>query len=563
MVQGYYTLEEAAQILKMSTEELTQMAQKRQIRAFADRGTWRFRSQDVEEMARRRGQSSDELPGLGATAGESRPAKTEKHEEVFSFDVSPDSSDEIQLDKAASPASAKPGSDSDVKLVLDSDSGEIDINAEAKSAGAAAPKKKNGADGGKDTHVPEAPSDSEVHLVPLDEPDALNLGEQTTKTGSDSDIRLEEDTTTASKSARRDAMPATEEIPIDLDSELKKADQSRARPGSKSSPPAPAASPFELSDADLELPAESGASIKKKQEDTSDPDFDLSPTTGSSDEISLSEIVIDEEPAKPSGKGKGKASRPADAKSKLADSDAGAPSSSDEIEFELSLDSDADKADDKAAVAEDSSSSEFELTLDDSGGLAPLEEKGSESGETDIFETDLEVPALDEESGSEVVPLDESDTDLESSDFDFDPESSESGSAVVAIDDEADDAAKTVARKTPVKGKGKGKPVESAIADVDEILGEGGDESSAIAELEDDELAEPVAARRPVVAAGPANWGSLPAIVMLPCVLVMSLLAIMAFELLHDMWGYKQSYKPTGVLIRPIASMFAELPPDQ
>jgi hypothetical protein len=44
---------------------------------------------------------------------------------------------------------------------------------------------------------------------------------------------------------------------------------------------------------------------------------------------------------------------------------------------------------------------------------------------------------------------------------------------------------------------------------------------------------------------------------------VMSLLAVMAFELLHDMWGYKQSYKPTGVLIRPISGMFADLPPDQ
>src|SRR5205814_6314002 len=89
MVQGYYTLEEAARILKMTSEDLTQMAQKRQIRAFADRGTWRFRSQDVEEIARRRGQSSDEVQSLAATTPADAPkAKTEKHEEVFNFNIS-------------------------------------------------------------------------------------------------------------------------------------------------------------------------------------------------------------------------------------------------------------------------------------------------------------------------------------------------------------------------------------------------------------------------------------------------------------------------------------------
>src|SRR5262249_15318913 len=63
MVQGYYTLEEAARILGMQTEQLSQMAQHREVRAFADRGTWRFRTQDIEELARRRGVGSNpDLP---------------------------------------------------------------------------------------------------------------------------------------------------------------------------------------------------------------------------------------------------------------------------------------------------------------------------------------------------------------------------------------------------------------------------------------------------------------------------------------------------------------------
>jgi excisionase family DNA binding protein len=539
MVQGYYTLEEAAQILKMATEELTQMAQKRQIRAFADRGTWRFRAQDVEEMARRRGQSSDEVQSLAAPP--QRPAKAEKQDEVFHFDLSDGTGDKVDLGQAASPAAAKPGSDSDVKLVLDSDSAEV----EAGGRGA-----------NKKTHVPEAPADSEAQLIPLDEPDALGLGEQIGLSASDSDIRLEE---AAAKTAKRpEDMPRTEEVHIDLDKELLKADDSRKKTRKS-------ASPFELSDSNLDLPqAPKAGKAAKPVDDTSDPEFDLSPTAGSSDEISLSEIELEED--KPRAPGGVNLSKPADSGIKLA-KDSGSPSSSDEIEFELSLDSDSDADAGPAAThaaADESSSSEFELTLDDSGGLAPLEEKAPDSGETDIFETDLEVPALDEESGSEVVPLDESDTDLESSDFDFDPESAESGSQVVALDDEADDAAATVARKAPARTAAAQVEEDSGVAEVDEILSDSAEPDSPISELADDELAEPVVARKMVpVAAAPSNWGVLPAIIMLPCVLLMTLLLIMAFELLHDMWGYKQSFKPTGVLIRPIAQMFSELPPDQ
>lgn len=65
MAQGYYTLEEAAQILSISTDELKQIARRGEIRSFQDRGTWRFRVQDVQEMARRRGAGSDPELRLG------------------------------------------------------------------------------------------------------------------------------------------------------------------------------------------------------------------------------------------------------------------------------------------------------------------------------------------------------------------------------------------------------------------------------------------------------------------------------------------------------------------
>ena len=58
MVQGYYTLQEAAQVAAIAVDELRQMAQRGQLRSFQDRGTLRFRIQDIQELARQRGQSS-------------------------------------------------------------------------------------------------------------------------------------------------------------------------------------------------------------------------------------------------------------------------------------------------------------------------------------------------------------------------------------------------------------------------------------------------------------------------------------------------------------------------
>ena len=55
----FYTLEEAARVLGMSAEELKSKAQSREVRAFLDGGSWRFRVVDVDELARRRGLGSD------------------------------------------------------------------------------------------------------------------------------------------------------------------------------------------------------------------------------------------------------------------------------------------------------------------------------------------------------------------------------------------------------------------------------------------------------------------------------------------------------------------------
>jgi hypothetical protein len=206
-----------------------------------------------------------------------------------------------------------------------------------------------------------------------------------------------------------------------------------------------------------------------------------------------------------------------------------------ESEFELSLEPPKAKGPKTPAAGEPEGSSEFELTLDESGsGLAPLED----SGEKDIFETDFDMPALEDESGSEAVALDEPDTNLESSDFDLAASDSgtgegESGSQVVALDEEeADEGAATVAKRRAEVAE------EEEAGEIEELVGE---------EAPEEEL-------EPAAVAAPAEWGTLwVLLLLLPTTLVMGFLAILSFELLHSMWGYNQPYKPTGAILKPLA----------
>src|SRR5215472_16280527 len=99
-MQQYYTLEQAAQILRISPEQLKEMARKKEIRAFQDRSGWRFRAQEIDEMARAKGYGSDpELP-LGEAA-KIKPGDSGGNE-VFNFNLGADDSDEVGLGKEPS-----------------------------------------------------------------------------------------------------------------------------------------------------------------------------------------------------------------------------------------------------------------------------------------------------------------------------------------------------------------------------------------------------------------------------------------------------------------------------
>ena len=200
-----------------------------------------------------------------------------------------------------------------------------------------------------------------------------------------------------------------------------------------------------------------------------------------------------------------------------------------DMDFELSLDAPPSgklgpRTGPLARASGVDSSSEFELTLDESSGSAEALVAGAvEEGKGDIFETDFDLPAVDE-SGSEVVAV-ETDTDLDGG-FEVADVSSDEA-AVLSSSDEAEaveleeDAEPSAARA--LRG---------------------------VSRDEDDEFA-PAGVR--TVAAAPPAWGALPAAVLLPSMIVLFLGSLMSFEALRGMWGYHQPSKPANALVRGVA----------
>jgi hypothetical protein len=652
MVQGYFTLQEAAQFLNMNPDELKQMAQRKEVRSFQDRGTLRFRVQDVEELGRRRGTSSSD-PEL--VLGEAPPAtprvvpkspaspRTPPRQEVpagddvFDFSLGSDEGVDIgqeiladlppgsrksgpkphsssQGRKSGSrspqpqgsgsdvrlvPEAAKAGSDSDVRLT----GHDSDIRASAlpqtprvtKSPGTISPTPKKGPGSSseigakKGSRAAPQPPDSGVRLVPMDSDsdvkivgagsDEVPLGAAPPPSASDSDIRLEK--SAPPKDSGEGELVQTEEI--DLDEEVRRQDalkkpEGKVKPRSKLN--FPTTSPFELSDSDLDVPAappKSGARSKvgpktpspktptKAPSPSDSSDFDLSPAGGthpdSSDDFSLElpdDSALGGEPVGLSGPSSGiSLNNPVDAGISLEE---GTPAANDfdfdlslEVEatpkpaaanpadsgseFELTLDDSGPQA--AASSPTDSDSSEFELTLDDSGGVAPLEEEQpqlkADSGEKDIFETDFEVPALEEDS--------EAQTDLDSSDFDIALDDSaieeESASQVVALDEEADEAAATRADEAEAEAEVEAEKFGGLEAEEDD------EEAAVLADIDD---AKTVVKERLVE---PAPWGPLPVVFMLPCVVVMVLVGLLGFELVQTSGGYKAP----GVLTKAVSDM--------
>jgi len=563
MAQQYLTLEEAAQRLGMSADALREMAKKKEIRAFQDRGNWRFKASDIEEEARRRG--ADSAPELALSEGKT----------------------------------VRTSSDADVHLALDdhlslSDDSEVQFDVPKPGV--------RPADSGVRL---DRGSDSDVKLV------------EESKSPSDSDIRLHD---AAKGNPGSSANIITEEIDLDaeeakLQAKAAKSPKPRAQTTqyNPNMPVLPTTSPYEISEPDVDL---SKIKTKNVQDGSSEHEMIAFDPDKVRDELGSGEIPLlpsDEEvdfggvPAPNAGNSGINLKDAVDSGISLEEG------GSDELAFELSLDKESTpkpeaksaKASKKAADPQtpEDSSSEFELSLDEDSSMDPssssefelsldsgpdlaLESSDSEFELTldedsvarddsdeakDIFEeTNLELEPLGEESGSEVVSLDQ-DTDLEESEFDIDLEQidEESASQVVSLDEEeADDAAATIAQKrsgTPGKAKaGKAKAVAEDEPELD--FGEFEEDEqpqkkpakkkSAVADLDEEDLDDLEDLRSAAAPAASADWGPVPAIFLFPTFIVLFLVGIMSFELIQGMWGYHRSTKVGKPIIDNIARLF-------
>lgn len=191
MAKKYLSLEEAAERIGVDPDELKKARERGDIRAFADRGTWKFREDDVDELGRKRQADSDpEVPIFKA------PPPVPKNDDMaitlnFGDDVDDDGSSidlggELDRSVGEQPTIVRKnrddlaGSDSDVRLVFDDSllpEEETDLNPVSELEHS-------------DSDVrlipgPDVGSDSDVTLVP--DPASFRTSGGS---GSDSDVTL-------------------------------------------------------------------------------------------------------------------------------------------------------------------------------------------------------------------------------------------------------------------------------------------------------------------------------------------------------------------------------------
>lgn len=497
MVQSFYTLQEAANVLGMSEDELKRMAQSREVRAFADGGSWKFRQQDIEELARTRQHGSDPDLQLSDSESSSDSDSSDLLDEdaQVMLDVMP-GEDFGDDDSAKTIIGVKGGgsaSDSDVRLLLADDNGDSDVRLVGDSA-------------------------ASLGGAAVDD-DAVDLGDEIAKAPSDSDIRMTFEDSVVSPSVFGDEEQGsdfgerTEEITLreeDFDLALSGDSGIRQATGGKA--------PIEdqsASDDDLDFNFDDDMSTGFKVEGGSDFDLagfdsddDLSSTGKKADSrddltVPLDSIKLQDD----------------DEIGLADDSDitAGAPDSG------INLNRPDDSGISLESQDQESSDSEFELSLDS-------------DSETDIFGSD-ELPAFkdDDEDDHPVRVSAQAETE-EVSDSDFElaidedfEEDDESGSEVVAIDEDEEEV--------PVEAE-----YEEDYDDYEDVAATG----------------EPMALQRGAVGGPVASNPPWPGWLAAPLSITACLLivcGIMMVEAMRNAWSHQTPYTLSGTVINQVVNL--------
>lgn len=527
----FYTLEEAARVLGMSAEELKLKAQQRDVRAFLDGGSWRFRVADVEELARRRGMGSDPDLSLSDLELEVSGASDSGDRDI---DLS-----EFQL------GVAKPNSPKDSGVVRGGEDEDVLFDDMSLPPSPAASSSSTII--GMRPSSGKMPSDSDVRLVPE------NSGSKGT---SDSDVRL-------APSSPRGRQPS------DSDVTLVSGSDSALRP----SPSDSALRPSPAGADDTSTPRKNpmlGSSAELEVEEGSDSDFELTPSSvidalqpDSGSDFELTALDGSDEfeatPAprspsdsdvtgvQPSNSGVN-LGRPSDSGINLSGVGGFDFNSADSIEL-APLDEDIPQdtrkkpaAAPSPAAKKKSDPSETALpikgsAMDPSATALPIKRK---KGEKDIFEdTDFEVDALDSGQDDRTVQLD--------APSDFDLGDVDSGSEVFALDeDEIDENAATAMGPAALAGD------DDEFDDGGSVSGES---DSAWGDVEADEPSTPSQAAVSARSASPAlavrggpevEWGGAWVSVLGVATFLMILLAFVNMDLVANLYDNRGSATPIG-----------------
>lgn len=501
----FYTLEEAARVLGMSPDELRGKAEAREVRAFLDGGTWRFRTPDLDELARRRGMGSDpelslsdldliDQAGSGSGSGSdfelpAGPSGSGGEVDVLMDDINLPPSPMTNSSSTIigmEPAGKRPG-DSDVRIVpplgkgaSDSDV-QLGLKPEAPRPTAPRPTPKSPLD--SDVVLrPMAPGDSDVRLSGS----GLGLGR------GDSSIRQ------GDAPGSRPKGPSGSNIP------------KAPRPGSsseiKAAAPGPSADPD--GDSDFELSALDGSD-----------EFDASPPParkgpGDSDVTGFGPSASGINLARPSDSG---------INLQAASGFNLGGGSSDSVELAALDDIDLSPLSSSALRPAGGSRDEDDSEL--SATALPVQ------AQRDLFEdTDFEVDARDGDD-SHTVQIDSA------SDFDLD-DGGDSASQVFAVDEEDVDLNAATALGP------------AALDDIDDSSGEMDTPAAAASDVAPGAWdvageTEPAPAGRgvvaPVLASSEARheWGGIWVGFLMVATVFLLVLSFVAMDLLHNMYEYR------------------------
>ena len=189
MAKRYLSLEEAAGQLGLTAEQLMKLRERNDIRGFADRGSWKFREQDIEEFLR--SQQADSSPDIPIIRDSGSSVRDSSSSSVL---------EELDADELSS-------SDSDVRLFFDESL--FDDNDDAKSladsgsdvrlTGDSGPKLESESDdesldlSGWGSDVKLSDSDSDVKLVGAGTEAEMDLSKTSKMSDSDSDVLMADD----------------------------------------------------------------------------------------------------------------------------------------------------------------------------------------------------------------------------------------------------------------------------------------------------------------------------------------------------------------------------------